>query len=68
MVRRPPGDFGIDTAEPKLGKIEFVDKNVDHPNRIVVIYPICQAFGKQRALTAIHSLNKASHSILPQIA
>src|SRR5207344_2825118 len=62
------GCLGIDPVEPKLGQIEFVDKDVDHPNRIVLADPVFQAFRKQRVLTAIRALNEASHPIPPQTA
>src|SRR6266478_4371312 len=68
MVRGPAGDLGIDPAKPKLGQIEFIDEDVDHPNRVILANPVFQAFGKQRALSAIHALNEAPHPILPQIA
>src|SRR6266436_590932 len=68
MVRGPAGDLGIDPAKPKLGQIEFIDEDVDHPNRDILANPVFQAFGKQRALSAIHALNEAPHPILPQIA
>ena len=67
MVRRPAGGLGINPAEPKLGKIEPLDKDVDHANRIILANPIFQAFRKQRALPAIRALNKALHPIPPQI-
>src|SRR5260370_20408961 len=60
--------MGINHADPKLGTIEPVDKDVDRPNRIVLADPVFQAFRKQRALTAIRPLNEAPHRILPQIA
>ena len=68
MIRRPAGCLGIDPAKPKLGQIEFLDKDVNHPNRIVLADPVFQAFRKQRALPAIRPLNKALHPIPPQIA
>jgi hypothetical protein len=46
MIRRSTGRLGLDTVEPKSGKIEFVHKDVDHPNRIVLADPISQAFRK----------------------
>src|SRR6266480_5339387 len=61
MIRRPAGCLGIDPAEPKLGQIEFLDKDVDDANRIVLADPVLQAFGKQRALPATRPLNKAPH-------
>jgi hypothetical protein len=68
MIRRPPGYLGLDSVEPKLGNIECVGKDVDHPNRIVLADPIFQTFRKQRVLTAIRPLNEALHLTLPQIA
>ena len=67
MIRRPAGYLGIDPAEPKLGKIEFVGKDVDHPNGIVLADPVFQAFRKQRALPAIRAFNEAPHPTLPRI-
>ena len=46
MIRGSAGHLGLDTVEPKLGKIEFVHKDVDHPNRIVLADPVSQAFRK----------------------
>jgi Flp pilus assembly protein CpaB len=68
MIRRPAGYLGIDPVEPKLGQIEFVDKDVDHPNRIILANPVFQAFRKQRVLTAIRPLNEAPHLIPRKIA
>ena len=64
MIRRPAGGFRRDPAKSKLGKIEFVDKDIDDPNRIVLTDPVFQQFRKQRALAAIRSLNEALHPIL----
>jgi hypothetical protein len=44
MIRRPAGYLGIDPAEPKPGQIQFIDKDIDHPNRIVLANPVFQAF------------------------
>src|SRR5713101_1334754 len=68
MIRRPTGHLRIDPTEPKLGQIEFIDKDVDQPNGIILANPVLQAFGKQRALPAIQPLNEALHPIPPQIA
>src|SRR5258708_19140156 len=46
----------------KLGQIKPANKNIDHTNRIVLAYPIFQAFRKQRDLLAIHSLNGLGQS------
>src|SRR6266496_6061303 len=68
MIRRSAGGLGIDPAEPKFRQIEFVDKDIDYANRIVLADPVFQAFRKQRALHPIRALNEASHPIPPQIA
>ena len=47
MIRRPAGCLRIDPAEPKLVKIEFVDKNVDHASGIVFADPVFKPFRKQ---------------------
>ena len=46
MVRRPASDFGLDPDKPKLRQIEFLDENVDHPNRIVIVDPVFKVLGK----------------------
>ena len=66
MIRRPAGRLGSDAVKSQAAQIEFLDKNVDHPNRIVLADPVFQAFRKQRALPAIHPLNEALHPIPPQ--
>ena len=43
---------GVDPAKSKLSQIEFVDKDVNHPNRIRLADPVFQAVRKQRALPA----------------
>src|SRR5450759_2137728 len=63
MIRRPTGYLGFDPAEPKLSQIEFIDKDIDDPNRIVLADPVFHAFRKQRALPAIRALNKSLHPI-----
>src|SRR5207247_9550830 len=63
MVRWPAGCLGIDPAEPKLGQIELVDKDVDDANWIVLADPVFHAFRKQSAMPTIRTLNKALHPI-----
>ena len=50
MIRRAADRLRIDPAKPKIGQIQFLNKDVDHPNGIVLADPIFQAFRKQRAL------------------
>jgi hypothetical protein len=44
-------------------QIEFVDKDVNHLNGIVLVDPVSKALWKQRCLAAICTLNKALHPI-----
>ncbi len=65
MIARPAGRLRINPIKPQAAKIEFIDKNVDHPNRIVVTDPVFQPIGKQGALPTIHALDKSLHQTLP---
>ena len=67
MIRRPASCLGFNPAEPQLGQIEFVNKDVNNLNRIVLVDPVFQALREQRALLAICAFNEAPHPILPQI-
>ena len=65
MIGRPPGHRRRDPFEPELGKIERIDEGIDHPNRIVLVDPVIEAFGKQCALTAIRTLRQSAPSDPP---
>ena len=66
MIRRSAGCLRINPVEPKLGQIEFVDKDVDYANGIVLPDPVFKALRKQGALPTIRPFNKALHPIPPQ--
>jgi hypothetical protein len=63
MIRRAAGRHRIDAAESQPSEIEFLNKNVNHANRIILVDPVIQTFRKERGLAAIHPLNKALHPI-----
>jgi hypothetical protein len=65
MIGRPAGRQRLDPVEPEAEKIEFIDEDIDRPNRIVVADPVFQALRKQRALAAINTLDKTLHQTLP---
>jgi hypothetical protein len=67
MVGGPAGYLGVDPVEAKLGKIEFIHKDVDDTNSVVLADPILQAFGKQCALPAIRALNETLIRSPPRI-
>ncbi len=58
MIAWPGRRLRHNPTKPQAAKIEFIDKNIDHPNRIVVTDPIFQPIGKQGALPAIHPSTK----------
>ena len=45
MIRRPTGCFRFHPAKAKLAQIEFLNKNVNHANGIVLTNPVLQASG-----------------------
>ncbi len=56
MIRRPARRLGLNPIKTKPAQIEFIDENIDHPNRIVFVNPVLQALRKQRALTPVNAL------------
>jgi len=66
MIRGSPCRLRIDPAEIERTEIKRVDKHVNHTNRVVLVDPIIQAFGKQRRLPAIRPLDEALHRDLPR--
>src|SRR5215831_13217152 len=65
MIRGSPCRLRIYPTEIERTEIKLLDKHVNYTNRIVLVDPIIQAFGKQRRLPAIHSLDEALHRDLP---
>src|SRR5262249_61628095 len=65
MVGGSPCLLRIDPAKIERTEIKRVDKHVNYTNRVVLVDPIIQTFGKQRRLPAIHPLDKALHRDLP---
>src|ERR1700726_4088141 len=66
MIRRPSGRLWRDPVKSQRRQIEFIDKDVDHLNGIVLVNPVSKALGKQRSLTTICTFNKAPHPTPPQ--
>jgi hypothetical protein len=65
MIRGSPCRLRIDPAEIECTEIKLLDKHVNYANRVVLVDPIIQAFGKQRRLPAIYPLDEALHRDLP---
>lgn len=51
-----------DPLEAQVSQIQFVDKDIDHTNRVLLGHIVIETFGKQRRLPAICTLNKAAHN------
>ncbi len=66
MIRRPPRRRRIDADKTKLAEIQFINKDIDHPNRIITPDPVVQAFRQKCRLVAIRTLDKSLHPIPPQ--
>ena len=47
----------LSPAEPS-SVIKLLDENINHPNRIVLVDPVLQAFRKQRRLATIHPIKR----------
>jgi hypothetical protein len=47
MIARPSRRLGYDPLETQLTQVQFIDKNVDHPDRIVLRDIVFEIFGKQ---------------------
>ncbi len=55
----------LDPLKTQTAQIKLIDKDIDHPNRIVFADPVLQSLGKQGALIAIYALDKTLHHGLP---
>jgi hypothetical protein len=53
MVRGTACYLGSNPVKSQFRQIELVNKGIDHPDRIVLIDPTFQAFGKQCALPTV---------------
>ena len=64
MVGRTTRFSRIDTLEPERSEIEFIDENVNHPNRVFFGDVIIQALRQQRDLRPGLTLNEPLHDRL----
>jgi hypothetical protein len=61
MVARPPRRLRRDAFEAQALQVQLVDKDVDHPDRVLLGYVILKIFREQRALTPVRTLDEALH-------
>ncbi len=46
MIARSAGHLRNNTAKPDTAKIKFIDKDINHTNRIILAHPILKPFRK----------------------
>ena len=61
MIARPAGRLGRNPAKAQAAEIKLLNKDIDHPHRIVFANPIIQPLRKQSALAAVFTLNETLH-------
>lgn len=44
----PAPPRGRGAVEPEAGKIEVLDEEIDHTNRVILVHPVLQPLRKQR--------------------
>src|SRR3974390_771170 len=65
MVCRTPGYFRLHTLKTKLVQIQFIDKHVNDPYRVILGDVVVQMLGEQCALRTIFAFDKSLHQSLP---
>src|SRR6185436_20586228 len=50
----------------QAGQVQFVDEDLDHPNRILLVDVILQAMRQQRRLHPVFALNEPMHRQPPK--
>ena len=64
MVGRSSRNRGRSTVKPQCTQIEFVNKHIDYPNRIVFANVVIKTFRQQRDLVSVFALNESLHLLV----
>src|SRR5688572_26394146 len=67
MVGRPARGRRRRAVEAERRQIQCLDKGLDHVDRVVLVHPVLETFGKQRQLRTVGPFDKTTHPILPRI-
>jgi hypothetical protein len=59
--------FSAPLARPARSQIKLIDKDIDRPDRIVVVQIVIQTLREKNTLAAIIADNKTRHRLLRQI-
>src|ERR1700731_4290965 len=65
MIGWTSGRFWNHTVKAQRPEIQLIDKNRDHPHRVVLSNVVIQILGKQNALYTVFTLNEARHLTPP---
>src|SRR5713226_10708671 len=66
MIGRPSRRRRGHPGKPQGGKIQFVDEDLDHPNRVLLADIIFQAVRKQRPLRPLFAIDEPMHLQTPE--
>ena len=62
MISRPPRRLRGNARKAKRTKIKALDKGIDNPDRVLLIYPVFKTGREKRRLLAINTLDKSLHA------
>jgi hypothetical protein len=65
VVRRSTCACRVNSLEAECAKIEFVDEDLNDPDRVVFTDVVVQALGQQRDLGSILAFDKSLHVSAP---
>jgi len=65
MIGWTPGRFWNHTLKAQSPEIQFIDKHVDHPHRVVLSNVVIQILGKQNALSTVFTIGRSASSHPP---
>ena len=66
MIGRPACRRRRHPRKPQGGKVQFVDEDLDHPNRVLLVDVILQAVRQQRRLHPIFAIDEPMHRQPPK--
>jgi hypothetical protein len=61
MIGRPPRRRRRHPRKPQGRKVQLVNKDLDHPNRVLLVDVILQAVREQRPLHPIFAIDEPMH-------
>jgi hypothetical protein len=62
MVAGPARRLWHNPTKTEIAEIKFIDKDINHTHRVVVVDPLFKALGEQGALAAVKTFDKSLHA------